>query len=108
MYEEFNRVAGAVADREMYMKEIEPMYLAFEALSKEAVAVMYWGGKPGAHGLWSRGTTLRREKEVLGRAAAELAAAGLRSSADRIRADLKAREAEFIRDVKAMMGGTAA
>ncbi|MDD4817314.1 MAG: hypothetical protein PHI85_05030 [Victivallaceae bacterium] len=53
VYEEFNRISGQTADRAMYDNEIEPIYLFF-GLSKQEVAALYWGKKPGYYDMWLR------------------------------------------------------
>ena len=65
MYQEFNRISGKTADPEMYFNEIEPTYMTFDWMTKEAMATMYWGEKKGAYALWMEGKELYKEKEAL-------------------------------------------
>ncbi len=65
MYKEFNRISGKRAKSKMYYDEIEPTYMTFDWMTKEAIATMYWGEKEGAYALWMEGNTLYKEKEAL-------------------------------------------
>lgn len=103
MYEEFNRISGLTADRAMYDNEIEPLYMAFDELSKEAVAVMYWGMKKGAYELFSKGCSLAKEKTFLDKFVSELISAGLVGRASEIANDWNARKRAYIGEVNAML-----
>ena len=103
MYEEFNRISGQTADRAMYENEIEPLYMAFDELSKEAVAVMYWGMKKGAYALFLKGCSLVKEKMFLDKFVSELISAGLVVRASEIANDWNARKRAYIGEVNAML-----
>lgn len=57
MYEEFNRIAGKVCALEMF-DEVERVYMAFEAITKKELAVIYWGDHPTSYGLWQKALAL--------------------------------------------------
>lgn len=62
---EFNKIAGMDCEPAMYIKEVKPTYMCFNWLEKKEIAIMYWGLKKGAYGLWVRANNLYKEKLFL-------------------------------------------
>lgn len=67
MKHEFDELAGQVSDFNMYNNEIEPTYMMFNKITKQALAKAYWGNgdrrvaRDGGYGLWMELNDLRKE-----------------------------------------------
>ena len=67
-WEEFNRLCGFNTDYNIYSNEVEPTYMTFDWLDKDALASMYAGKKEGAYSLWLEANNLYKEKLFLQKA----------------------------------------
>lgn len=57
---EFNKISKKVCASVMY-EDVEMVYMAFSAITKQQMSIMYWGDKPLAYGLWNKALTLAKE-----------------------------------------------
>lgn len=100
MYNEFMQISGNTVDYEEYKNEIEPVYMEFEELTKQEIAAMYFGMKPGAYLLWEEARSMTKEQILLDTFLRKLEDAGLKDAAFHYVTDFSYRKSNLTRDVK--------